>query len=197
MKRVALLVLLALPLVGIERAGLTLEAVKRVYVEDLGSAPPSVMLRDMIVASLSSSGAFVITEDKDHADAILRGSAMDELYSEQHHSSDNISLGTHSGSSESYSDRYDHTSNEKQSGLNIGQNESSQSNERRHEASASVRLVNRQGDVIWSTTQESLGAKFKSASADVAEKILRKLSEDVQKARSAASAATHAGMPER
>jgi hypothetical protein len=197
MNRVFLFVLLALPLLGIERAGLTLDAIKRVYVEGLGDAPPSVMLRNMIVASLSSSGAFIITEDKDHADAILRGSAADELYSEQHHSSDNINLGTHTGSSESYSDRYDHTSTEKQGGLNIGQNESSQSNERKHEASASVRLVNRQGDVIWSTTQESGGAKFKSASADVAEKILRKLSDDLQKARASASAATHAGMPER
>jgi hypothetical protein len=197
MKRAFLLAAVALPLFAIERAGLTLEAIKRVYVEGLGDAPPSVMLRNMIVASLSSSGAFIITEDKDHADAILRGSAMDELYSEQHHSSDNINLGTHTGSGESYSDRYDHTSTEKQSGLNIGQNESSQSNERKHEASASVRLVNRQGDVIWSTTQESGGGKFRSASADVADKILRKLSEDLQKARSAASAAAHAGIPER
>jgi hypothetical protein len=197
MKRALLLAAVALPLFAIERAGLTLEAIKRVYVEGLGDAPPSVMLRNMIVASLSSSGAFIITEDKDHADAILRGSAMDELYSEQHHSSDNINLGTHTGSGESYSDRYDHTSTEKQSGLNIGQNESSQSNERKHEASASVRLVNRQGDVIWSTTQESGGGKFRSASADVADKILRKLSEDLQKARSAASAAAHAGIPER
>jgi len=172
---------------------MTLETVKRVYVEGLGDAPPSVMLRDMIVASLSSSGAFIITEDKDHADAILRGSAMDELFSEQHHSSDNINIGTHTGSSENYSDRYDHTSSEKQGGLNIGQNESSQSNERKHEASASVRLVNRQGDVIWSTTQESGGGKFKSASADVAEKIYRKLLDDVQKARTGA----HAGTSER
>ena len=87
-------------------------------------------------------------------------------------------------------------------GINIGQNESSQSNERKHEASASVRLVNRHGDVIWSTTQESGGAKFKSASADVADKIFRKLTDDLQRARAAASAssvsaATHAGIPER
>jgi hypothetical protein len=55
--------------------------------------------------------------------------------------------------------------------------------ERKHEASASVRLVNRDGDVIWSTTQESQGAKFRSASADVAEKIARQLSQDLERAR--------------
>jgi hypothetical protein len=46
-----------------------------------------------------------------------------------------------------------------------------------------VRLVNKDGDVIWSTTQESLGAKFRGASADVADKITAKLKEDFEKAR--------------
>ena len=38
---------------------------------------------------------------------------------------------------------------------------------------AAVRLVNKEGDVIWATTQESLGAKFRGASMDVADKITR------------------------
>jgi hypothetical protein len=45
-------------------------------------------------------------------------------------------------------------------------------------------LVNKDGDVIWSTTQESQGGKFKGSMADVAEKITRKLADDVAKARS-------------
>jgi len=55
--------------------------------------------------------------------------------------------------------------------------------ERRHEAFAAVRLVNRDGDVIWSTTQESKGAKFRSAGADVAERVARQLQVDFEKAR--------------
>ena len=47
--------------------------------------------------------------------------------------------------------------------------------ERKHEALATVRLVNKDGDVLWSTTQESNGAKFHGASADVAEKIAKQL----------------------
>ena len=46
-----------------------------------------------------------------------------------------------------------------------------------------MRLVNKEGDVIWSTTQESLGAKFRGASADVAEKITPQLKEDFERAR--------------
>jgi hypothetical protein len=57
--------------------------------------------------------------------------------------------------------------------------------ERKHEALATVRLVNKEGDVIWSTTQESNGAKFHGASADVAEKIARQLAADVEKVKNA------------
>src|SRR5262249_61418860 len=68
-------------------------------------------------------------------------------------------------------------------GISLGESESEHSADRRHEAIAAVRLVNKDGDVIWATTQESLGAKFRGASADVAEKITLKLKEDYEKAR--------------
>jgi hypothetical protein len=55
--------------------------------------------------------------------------------------------------------------------------------ERRHEASAAVRLVNKDGDVIWSATEESTGGKFRGASAEVADKITGKLADDYSRAR--------------
>jgi hypothetical protein len=48
---------------------------------------------------------------------------------------------------------------------------------------AAVRLVNKDGDVIWSTTQESLGGKFRGSSADVADRITKKLLEDYDRAK--------------
>jgi len=47
--------------------------------------------------------------------------------------------------------------------------------------------VNRDGDVLWATTQESGGAKFRGATADVADKVARALAEDVRQARAAAA----------
>ena len=38
---------------------------------------------------------------------------------------------------------------------------------RKHEAAAALRLVARDGDVLWSTTQESLGATFISAVSEL------------------------------
>jgi hypothetical protein len=41
--------------------------------------------------------------------------------------------------------------------------------------------VNKDGDVLWSTTQESNGAKFHGASADVADKIAKQLVAEYEK----------------
>lgn len=50
-----------------------------------------------------------------------------------------------------------------------------------NDARASVRLVSKDGDVVWSTTQESKGAKYKGATADVADKIVKQLIHDLTK----------------
>ena len=67
--------------------------------------------------------------------------------------------------------------------VGIGLDESEKISERKHEAMAAVRLINTDGDVIWSTTQESLGAKFKGASADVADKVVKQLLADIERSR--------------
>jgi hypothetical protein len=46
-----------------------------------------------------------------------------------------------------------------------------------------VRLVSKGGDIIWSATAESLGGKFQGASADVADKIAKRLVEDYKAAK--------------
>src|SRR6185437_13840607 len=75
------------------------------------------------------------------------------------------------------------TSNGRAVSVGVGENESSSIHERKHEALTTVRLVNKDGDVIWSTTQESTGAKFRGASADVADKIARQLTADLDRVR--------------
>ena len=49
-------------------------------------------------------------------------------------------------------------------------------------ACLAVRLATADWDVSWSTTQESLGAKSKSASADVADKVAKQLVRDLDRA---------------
>jgi hypothetical protein len=44
-----------------------------------------------------------------------------------------------------------------------------------------VRLVDPNGDVIWTSTQESKGAKYKGSSADAADKCVKQLLRDINR----------------
>jgi hypothetical protein len=151
--------------------------IRRVYVDHLTGGETAAQMRDILLSSLEGSNLFVLTENPDRADATLKGAAEDLVFTEVHSSSDSINARTNIGTGRTSSN-----SRGANAGFGIGENESDHSSERRHEAVAAVRLVNKDGDVIWATTQESLGAKFRGASTDVADKITAKLKEDFARA---------------
>ncbi len=175
----------ALSAADLESAALRqLLAVKRVHVDRLVGGETAAQMREMLISSLQGARLFVLTENPDRADTFLRGAAEDLVYTEVHSSSDSLSAHSSVGRGRS-------TKNESRStaGASVGESESNRAEERRHEALATVRLVDKDGDVIWSTTQESKGAKFRGASADVADKITKQLQEAFEKAKKQAAAA--------
>jgi hypothetical protein len=195
MRPLALLLLFAGTLPAIDHKGedpATLLTIKRVFVDRFGGGETASQIRDMVIASLQSSGLFALTENQERADVILKGSGEDLVFTEQHSSSDGIDI--HANMSAGSSTR-SYSSQRNADGIGVGQNESSHAVERKHEATVSVRMVNRDGDIIWSTTKESQGGKFHGASADVADKILKQLVQDVEKAR--ASSSKQAAIPTR
>ena len=66
-------------------------------------------------------------------------------------------------------------------GSGVAADDSVASTETIDETSVSVRLVSPDGDVIWTTTQESKGAKYKSSSLDAASKVVKQLTHDLDK----------------
>ncbi len=168
-----------------------LPKIKRVYVDRLTGGETAAQMRDLIITALQNSKLFVLTENQERADAILRGAAEDLIYTDQFKSSENVSMRGNSSDSEGVSSdsRYNGASGGNSSrsarsiGSAIGGGDSSEVKERKHEALATVRLVNKDGDVLWSTTQESGGAKFHGASADVAEKIAKQLVAEYERVR--------------
>ena len=157
--------------------------VRRVYVDRLTGGETAAQMRDMIISSLHGAKLFVVTETAERADAILRGSAEDLVFTDTFSSSEGINAQGSAGSSRSSSAKRNAYAS-----MGVGEREDTRIAERKHEASAAIRLVNKEGDVIWSTTQESLGGKFRGASADVADKITRQLVSDYERARKAPSA---------
>ena len=183
MRILTLLLLPALLWAG-DEAGLT--ELKRVHVDRLVGDESADQLRELIIASLHNSKLFVLTEDPERADAILRGAAEDLIYTDQFQASDGVDMRAGIGAG-TRSTRNNTGLAARSLSVSVGDDESVNIHERKHEAMASVRLVNKAGDVIWSTTQESSGGKFKGAGADVAEKIAKRLVEDMTRAKSSAA----------
>jgi len=152
--------------------------IRRVYVDRLTGGETAAQMRDILISTLEGAKLFVLTENQERADVILRGASEDLVFNEVHTSSDSVNAHMNAGTGRNSS-----RTTGAYGGMGVGESESEHSTDRRHEAVAAVRLVNKDGDVIWATTQESLGAKFKGASSDVAEKITGKLKEDFERAK--------------
>jgi len=168
-----------------ESAG-KLAKVRRIYVDILTGGDTALQIRDLLMTSLQRSKQFLITEDEEKADATLKGAGSDEIFTDSFQSSDNINAHSQVGGGTNGSSKVTGTS--RYAGMTIGENESRHTLERKHEAIATVRLVGKDGDVIWSATAESLGGKFVGASADVADKIAKRLVTDYTAAKKAATA---------
>jgi len=170
----------AKPTTGANSSVESLLDVRRLYVGDLVGGSQASALRELIIASLNSTKLFILTDNEARADAVLKGAADDKEFTD--------TFDTYEG--QTGRDSLGKTGSALTSklgglaaGSSMGETESHHNKERKHEAYATVRLCNKDGDVLWSTTQESLGAKFRGASADVAAKIAHQISLDYEHAR--------------
>jgi len=147
--------------------------VRRIYVDTFGDDAVAKQVQAMVIASLADSKKFIVTENKEKADATLRGTGLEKTSQELHSYKEGTAAGGVGGSFS------------RNTGSVVGRaaaiEDSSTSTETIHEARVAVRLVDRDGDVIWSSTQESRGGKYKGASADVADKVVKQLLRDLEK----------------
>lgn len=163
-----------------------LSKVRRIYVESFGTTEAAQQLQAMVIDSLTESKRITVTEDKSKADAILKGFGGEKSSQEVHAYGSGTAVGTaaggHSGSISGSNGSFSGSHSGGFVSRAAGIDDSSVNTETIDSAKASVRLVNTDGDVIWSSTEESKGAKYKGASADVADKIVKQLIRDMEKA---------------
>lgn len=138
-------------------------SIKRIYVDPVGDDAASKKFYGMLVSSFADSKLFIITENKDKADAVLKVTASENSHQEMHSLKDKAAAVTGRGA--------------------VATDDSVANTETINEASISARLVAADGDVVWTTTQESKGAKYASASADAASKVVKQLVRDLEKLR--------------
>ena len=75
-----------------------LRSVRRVFVDRLTGGETAAQMRELIISSLQNAKLFVITENQDRADAILRGTAEDLVFTDVHQSSESINARANVGS---------------------------------------------------------------------------------------------------
>ena len=71
--------------------------VRRIYVESFGDDPVSKQLQAMVINALAESKRFIVTENKDKADAILKGSGLEKTSQELHALGESTSVGVAAG----------------------------------------------------------------------------------------------------
>ena len=174
------------PLAPEQEALVELAKVRRIYVDILTGGESALRIRDLLMSRIQATKLFIVTENEEKADAVLKGAGSDKAFVDVFQTSDNINVHSQvsvpnlrsndTSASRRYSDRIS-------TSIAGGESESQKIEERKHEAIATVRLVNKDGDVIWSATEESLGAKFMGASVDVVDRITKKLAADYRLAK--------------
>lgn len=152
-----------------------LTKVRRIFVDTLTGGDSALIIRDLLMTSLQGSKLFIITEDPDRADATLKGAGDDTVFTDLFSSTEGLNAHANLSTPDIGSSSNSRYSGRSVAGMSVGENETHKTEERKHEAIATVRLVNKDGDVIWSTTQESFGGKFMGAAADVANKVAKRL----------------------
>ncbi len=180
-----LLILSNAPAAAVAEPVAPLAQVRRIFVDTLTGGDSALKIRDLLMSSLQNSKLFIITEQAERADAILKGAADETTFRDYFSSSDSINAHANVGTTGAKSNS---TFSIPSGGLSVGENQTRRSEEQKHEAMITVRLVNKEGDVIWSTTQESPGGRFLGASADVADKVAKRLAADYWAAKQSAPA---------
>lgn len=154
-----------------------LATIHTLYVEDL-EGEGSHAIRDLLVSAIHSRGLFVIVENPATADAYVRGSAQDLIYTDYLRYREGINVRGATSSSR----RESGESNFGSASFGVGDNEETNRRDRKHEALAAVRIVLKNGEVVWATARESSGAKFRGAAADVAQGVVEDLNSALAKA---------------
>src|ERR1035438_2815108 len=126
--------------------------VKRIFVDSFGDDIISKELQSMIVSSLVATKRFKVTENRERADAILKGVALEKTSQEVHAYGEGTSVGGASGGAHSSISGSGGTISGSSSGgfiaRHMGTQDSSVNTETINEARIAVRLVSPGGDVI-------------------------------------------------
>jgi hypothetical protein len=157
-------------------------SVKRICVAKLtGDEKFGEQVQAILISSLYTTKRFMVTENCDGADATLKGTATTNREEVSRVESEGIGFGKHvAGASGSWNSSGGSVS-AGGAGVAGSTGETLASSTTKDVVNLAVRLVDRDGLVIWATTQESTGNKIKGPAADLADRAVKQLLRDLEK----------------
>lgn len=162
------------------RSARTLNEVRRICVEEFEGGEGARQLRALFIDQLHKAGLFVVTENPDRADAYVRGFGQDLFYSQRHSLDESGSIRqANSISTGGY------TRNRASVAESVSASQSTRMSQdvKSHEVTLTVRIVNYDGDILWSGVSQSDGGKYMRATLDAARKLATSVKESIRQTR--------------
>jgi len=162
--------------------------IKRVCVQGFGPDVLGQQAQEIVIAKLFESRKFSLTEDCDRADYVLKGSVTERATQLARSESEGIGFGERVAASESSRVGDVGSSSSASTAVSGSAHESLSSSEAKIQALVTLRIVDKEGEIIWATIQESPTGKSKGAVTLAAEQAVRRLLRDKERAEKQAKA---------
>jgi hypothetical protein len=152
----------------------------------MGNDVLGIQVQEMVIARLFQTKRFSLTENCEKADYILKGSITERNEHASRSESEGIGFGQAASGSSSSSSRVGSvgSSSSSSGSARVSGNayENLSSSEIKQEAAITLRIVDRDGEIIWATSQESSEGKSKGAIGLATEQAVRRLLRDIERA---------------
>jgi hypothetical protein len=163
-------------------ANLRLLHVKRVCVQNFGDDALGVQAREMVIARLFESKRFTLTENCAKADFVMKGAVTERNDRAFREESEGIGFGASASASDSSGAGVNRTGTSASGSARADARETLASSENKQHAAVTMRLVDKDGEILWAASLESTGGKTKGAIGDAAERAVRKFLHDLERA---------------
>jgi hypothetical protein len=157
--------------------------VKRVCVAKLnGDERFAAQVQDMLISSLFTTRHFAVTDNCERADAVFKGTAAENKERLSRLEDEGIGFGKRAGAASGSWNRSGGSVSAGSVGVAGVAGETLASSSEKTNATVALRLVTEDGEVLWATTEESTGNRIKGPAADLADRAVRSLMGELEKA---------------
>jgi hypothetical protein len=156
--------------------------VKRICVQNFGDDALGVQAREMVIAKLFESKRFSLTENCAKADFVLKGAVTERNDRAFREESEGIGFGVSAAGSESSGAGSNRSGSSASASARGDSRETLASSENKQHAAVTMRLVDKDGEILWAASLESTGGKTKGAIGDAADRAVRKFLRELERA---------------